>query len=438
MIHKFRLNPLKSGLHICIIYIGNYKGGNIMERIMLEKYADLLVRTGINVQKDQLLVVTTPIECAEFARIVTEKAYDAGAKEVIVRWVDEQSDRIRYNRASEAVFEEVPEWIVPYLEGYAKKGAAFLRIAASDPELMKDVDPKRIAKQNKTLSTALNTYRSMLMSNKNVWCVASIPTIPWAKKVFPGVSEEEAVAKLWDAIFKAVRVDQEDPVAAWTDHQNNLKKSLNFLNGHKFAQLRYKNSIGTDVVVDLPEKHLWFGGGDDHENGYTFIANMPTEEVFTLPHANGVNGKIVSSMPLNHNGNLVDKFELTFKDGLVVDFSAETGYETLKELLNTDEGAKRLGEVALVPYDSPISNQNILFYNTLFDENASCHFALGKAYPICVEGGDEMDLEALKAEGANDSLTHVDFMVGTSDLEIIGTTKDGKEVTVFKNGNFVY
>lgn len=409
-----------------------------MERVKLEKYADLLVRTGINIQKNQLLVVTSPIECAEFARIVTEKAYDAGAKEVIVRWLDELSSRIRYNRASEEVFEEVPEWLVPYLEGYAKKGAAFLRIAASDPEVMKDVDPKIIAKENKTLSQALEGYRSRLMSNKNVWCVASIPTNAWARKVFPDVSEEEAVQKLWDAIFKAVRVDEEDPVAAWKAHQNNLNERIAFLTENKFKALHYKNSIGTDVLVDLPEKHVWFGGGEESADGTQFVANMPTEEVFTLPHKDGVNGKIVSSMPLNHNGNIVDKFSLTFKDGLVVDFDAEKGYETLKELLDTDEGAKRLGEVALVPYDSPISNQKILFFNTLFDENASCHFALGKAYPICVEGGEDMDQEALKEAGANDSLTHVDFMVGTSDLSIVGIKDDGSKVTVFENGNFVY
>lgn len=409
-----------------------------MERIKLEKYADLLVRTGINIQKDQLLVITSPIECAEFARIVTEKAYDAGAKEVIVRWLDELSSKIRYNRASEEVFEEVPEWLVPYLEGYAKKGAAFLRIAASDPEVMKDVDPKRIAKENKTLSQALEGYRSRLMSNKNVWCVASIPTEAWAKKVFPDVSADQAVQKLWDAIFKAVRVDQEDPVAAWKVHQDNLNERIAFLTKNKFKALHYKNSIGTDVIVDLPEKHVWFGGGEESADGTHFVANMPTEEVFTLPHKDGVNGKIVSSMPLNHNGNIVDKFSLTFKDGLVVDFDAEKGYETLKELLDTDEGAKRLGEVALVPYDSPISNQKILFFNTLFDENASCHFALGKAYPICVEGGEEMDQDGLKEAGANDSLTHVDFMVGTEDLSIVGIKEDGSKVTVFENGNFAY
>ncbi len=409
-----------------------------MERIMLEKYADLLVRTGINIQKNQLLVVTSPIECAEFARIVSEKAYDAGAKEVIIRWLDEISEKIRFTKAADEVFDEVPEWVVPYLEGYAKKGAAFLRIAASDPELMKDVDPKKIARQNKVMSTALTAYRSRLMSNKNVWCVASIPTVPWAKKVFPESTEEEAVAKLWDAIFKAVRVDQEDPVKSWEAHQENLNKRLSFLNDHNFKALRYKNSLGTDVYVELPKAHIWFGGGDDSADGYRFVANMPTEEVFTLPHREGVNGKLVSSMPLNHNGNLIENFSLTFKDGLVVDFTAEGGYDTLKELLDTDEGAKRLGEVALVPYDSPISNQKILFYNTLFDENASCHFALGKAYPICVEGGDEMDEAALKEAGANESLTHVDFMVGTEDLEIIGIKADGSEIVVFENGNFSF
>lgn len=407
-----------------------------MEVKMLEKYADLLVRTGINIQEDQLLVLTTPIECADFARIVTKKAYGAGAREVIVRWVDELSDKIRFDMGKDEIFDEVHEWVVPYLEGYANKGAAFLRIAASDPELMKDVNPKRIARQNKAMSTALTTYRSRLMSNKNVWCVASIPTEAWAKKVFPELDTESAVEKLWNAIFKSVRVDEDDPVAAWSTHQSNLNKRLDFLNGHKFKSLTYKNSLGTDLVVELPQKHIWFGGGDEAEDGYVFVANMPTEEVFTMPHAEGVNGRVVSSMPLNYNGNLIEGFSLTFKDGLVVDFSAESGYETLKELLETDEGAKRLGEVALVPYDSPISNQKILFYNTLFDENASCHFALGKAYPINVEGGNDMTTEELKAEGANDSLTHVDFMVGTEDLEITGVTHDGQEITVFKNGNF--
>lgn len=402
----------------------------------IEKYADLLVRIGINIQPDQTLVIAAPIECADFARAAATKAYEAGAREVVMRWMDEKSQHIKYKMANDEIFDEFPEWTVEYFNHYADKDAAFLSISARDPELMKDVDPKRLARANKAGSVALEYYRSRMMSNKNVWCVASIPTEAWAKKVFPEATPEQAIEQLWDAIFKAVRVDQEDPVAAWKAHQSNLNEKLDFLNGHAFKALRYKNSIGTDVTVELPENHIWFGGGDAAPQGHTFVANMPTEEVFTMPKLDGVNGKIVSSMPLNYNGNLIEDFSFTFKDGLVVAYDAKKGKDVLTELLDTDEGAKRLGEVALVPYDSPISNQKILFYNTLFDENASCHFAVGKAYPTCVKGGEEMDKDALKAAGANDSLTHVDFMVGTEDLEIVGITANGEEIPVFKNGNF--
>jgi len=402
----------------------------------IEKYADLLVRVGINIQKDQTLIINSPIECAEFARTAAVKAYEAGAREVVMRWIDEKSTKIRYNMASEEVFEEFPKWAVEFFNGYADKDAAFLSISASDPELMKDVDPKRIGKQNKASSTALEYYRTRMMSNKNVWCVASIPTEAWAKKVFPEVTTEEAVDKLWDAIFKSVRVDQEDPVQAWRDHQVRLDEKLTFLNGNAFKAVKYKNALGTDVIVELPKGHIWFGGGDPAPQGHIFVANMPTEEIFTMPKADGVNGKIVSSMPLNYNGNLIENFSFTFKDGIVVDYDAEKGKDILKELLDTDEGAKRLGEVALVPYDSPISNQKILFYNTLFDENASCHFALGKAYPTCIKGGEDMSKDELLKAGANDSLEHVDFMVGTEDLEIIGIKEDGTEVKIFENGNF--
>ncbi|WP_350343364.1 aminopeptidase [Proteinivorax tanatarense] len=403
----------------------------------IEKYAELLVRVGTNIQENQILVINSPIECADFARTISVKAYEAGARDVFIRWSDEKSTKIRYEMANDEVFDEFPDWAKQQLNEYAEKGAAFLSIAASDPELMKDVNPKKISRQNKAGSIALEAYRTRLMSNKNVWCVASIPTEAWAKKVFPNVSVEKAVEKLWDAIFAAVRADQENPVEAWIEHQNNLNSRLQFLNENKFKSLKFKNSLGTDVVVELPKEHVWVGGGSKAPGGYDFIANMPTEEVFTMPKLDGVNGKVVSSIPLNYNGNLIDKFSLTFKDGLVVNYSAEKGEESLKELLDTDEGAKRLGEVALVPYDSPISNQNILFYNTLFDENASCHFALGKAYTGCVKDGDEMSKDELEKAGANDSLTHVDFMVGTEDLDIIGVKEDGEEIDVFNKGDFV-
>jgi len=403
----------------------------------LEKYAELLVRTGINIQEDQILVINSPIETAEFARLASIKAYESGAREVVIRWIDEKSSKIRFDMAKDEVFDEFPEWIRTMLEGYAEKGAAFLSIAASDPELMKDVDPKRMSRQQKVMGQGLEAYRTRMMTNQNVWCVASIPTVAWAKKVFPGVSEQEALNKLWDAIYKTVRVDRPDPVAAWEEHQQNLNKRLDFLNTHHFKALRYKNEAGTDVTLELPENHRWVGGGDKGPHGKVFFANMPTEEVFTMPKADGVEGTVVSSMPLNYHGNLIEDFRFTFSKGKVVDFDAREGKEVLQELLDTDEGAKHLGEIALVPFDSPISNQNILFYNTLFDENASCHFALGKAYPGCIKGGDELSKKALKEEGANDSLTHVDFMIGTEDLAIFGITDSGEEVPVFEQGNFV-
>ena len=405
---------------------------------LMEKYANLTVKTGINLQKGQTLVISSPIECAPFARAISQAAYEAGARDVIMNWKDELFSQIRFMQAPEEVFGEFPEWQKEFYLSYVKQGAAFISIAASDPELLKDVNPDRVAKVQKTSNLALKEYRERIMSNKNAWCVVSMPTKSWAKKVFPDLSEEAAVEKLWDAILKTVRVDTEDPIAAWDDHKDHLKVSAEFLNSHQFKALRYKNSLGTDLEIELPEHHIWLGGSEYTPEGIEFVANMPTEEVFTLPKKTGVNGKVVSSMPLNYNGNLIEKFSLTFKAGKVVDFTAEKGYEVLKKLIETDEGSCYLGEVALVPYDSPISNAKILYYNTLFDENASCHLALGKAYPICIENGKNMSKEELDQWEVNDSLTHVDFMIGTQDLEIIGTTAAGVVIPVFKNGNFAF
>ncbi|SHH60508.1 aminopeptidase [Clostridium grantii] len=404
----------------------------------LEKYARLLVKTGINIQKNGILVINTPIECAEFARIVAKIAYLEGARDVVMNWRDELFTKIKYTHAPEEIFDEFPEWQKEFYVSYALKGASFLSISASDPELMKDVNPDRMVRAAKASSAAIKEYRDRLMSNKNVWCVASIPTVAWARKVFPNMSDDEAVEKLWDSIFKSVRVDMEDPVLAWDTHKKNLKERLNFLNNNSFKYLKYKNSIGTDVKIELPEEHLWMGGSDYTPDGVEFIANMPTEEVFTLPKRDGVNGVVVSAKPLNFNGNLIEDFSITFKDGKIVDFKAEKGHDVLKSIIDTDEGSHYLGEVALVPYDSPISNSDILFYNTLFDENASCHLAIGKAYPINIKNGENLSKEELTAKKVNDSIVHEDFMIGTKDLEIIGIKENGEEITVFKEGNFAF
>lgn len=403
---------------------------------MIDKYARLLIETGVNIQQGQTLVLSCPIECSGFAHLLQTQAYKAGAREVVMRWIDDTSTRITYDLAPSEIFNEFPSWNKTFFDDYAAQGAAFLTIMATDPDIMKGVDPSRISRRAKAQSTALAEYRTAQMSNRHSWCVASVPTKAWALKVFPGLTETEAETALWHATFRSVRVDQDDPVEAWGLHQKALDAHLQILNDAQFSALRYRNALGTDLTVQLPANHIWFGGADDCTRGYRFMANLPTEEVFTMPHRHGTNGRIVSSMPLNHNGNLIDDFWFSFKDGVVVDYGARQGLSTLKELLETDDGAKMLGEVALVPHDSPISNQGILFYNTLFDENASCHFALGKAYPTCLQGGTDMNKDQLASAGANDSLIHVDFMVGTADLSITGIHTDGSEQPVFADGNF--
>jgi aminopeptidase len=409
-----------------------------MNKNLLEEYATLIVKTGINIQKGQTLVINSPIEGASFTRLIAQTAYQAGARDVVISWKDELFSKIRFINAPEEVFDEFPTWQKELYLSYVHQGAAFLSISASDPELMKDVNPERMVKAQKASTTSLKEYRERLMSNKNTWCVVSIPTSSWAKKVFPDLSEAEAVERLWEEIFKAVRVDTDDAVTAWEQHKAKLKTSMDFLNSNEFKSLHFRNSLGTDLIVELPENHIWLGGSEYTPDGIEFIANMPTEEVFTLPKKTGVNGTVVSSLPLNYNGNLIEQFSLTFKAGKIVDFNAKKGYEILKNLIETDEGSHYLGEVALVPYDSPISRTKTLFFNTLFDENASCHLAIGKAYPVCIKDGENLEKEQLEKLEVNDSLVHEDFMIGTEDLEIIGITSEGKEIPVFKAGNFAF
>ncbi len=409
-----------------------------MNKAALEKYAELAVKTGVNLQKGQILVISSPVDCAYFAREVAQVAYKEGAKDVVMNWRDELFSRIRYLLAPEEVFEELPEWRKEFYVSYARQGAAFLTIESEDPEIMKGVSPERIMKDNITTRTAVKEYRDRLMSNKNPWSIVAVPSPEWAKKVFPELTEADAVERLWGEILKTVRVDKEDPAAAWREHKENLKKHLDFLNSNNFKLLHYKNSAGTDLKVELPEGHIWLGGSEYTPEGLEFTANMPTEEVFTLPKKSGINGKVISTMPLSYNGSIIDGFAFTFKDGRIVDYTAQKGYDTLKNIIETDEGARYLGEVALIQVDSPISKSGVLFYNTLFDENASCHFAIGKAYSVCVKNSENMTEEELKSLGVNESLTHVDFMIGSRDLEITGITAEGKEVPVFRNGNFAF
>ncbi|KAB8125783.1 aminopeptidase [Gracilibacillus oryzae] len=405
------------------------------EQQLLEKYAELALKTGVNLQKDQALVINSSIEGVDFTRIVARKAYELGAKNVHINWTDDELTLLKFQHATEEVLTDIPAWQVEKHLDFAKDGAALLAIRSTNPDLLKDIDPAKVAKANKASGEAMKEFRQYTMNDRIPWSIISIPTGDWAQKIFPDKSKDDAIESLWDAIFKIVRVDKEDPVAAWEKHNQLLHQARAFLNKKAYRALVFK-SEGTDIRFELPEGHIWKGGSAEMTNGVSFNPNMPTEEVFTVPHKYGVNGKVTATKPLIYGGNMIDGFSLTFKDGKVVDFEAEKGYDTLKHLLDTDEGAKHLGELALVPHSSPISQSDLIFYNTLFDENASCHIALGKAYPTNVEGGSDMNEEELDQNGINDSLTHVDFMIGSADLSIDGETADGTLEPVFREGEW--
>ena len=402
----------------------------------LQEYARLLVRVGLNVQRGQTLVISSPVECAYFARLCAAEAYAAGCKEVVMNWHDDALGRMKYLYADDAVFDDVPLWRRHFFNDYAQEGAAYLAISASDPENLKGVDGSRIIRAQQASGKALKEFDRLQMCSGFPWCIASIPIPSWAKTVFSDDGEERAMERLWDAIFRAVRISGDGKaVEKWQAHLKTLHARMEKLNALKFKSLHYTNALGTDLTVELPEGHIWEAGNDVTLSGQEYIANIPTEELFTSPLKTGVNGVVYASLPLVHDGNIIDGFHFVVKDGKIVEARARQGEETLQAAIAVDEGASYFGEVALVPYDSPISNQKILFYNTLFDENAACHIAFGEAYP-CLEGGQKMSKEELKARGLNDSITHVDFMVGTPDLRIVGTTHDGREIPVFENGNF--
>ncbi|MED4028700.1 aminopeptidase [Priestia megaterium] len=403
----------------------------------IEKYAELAVKVGVNIQKGQVLNINADISSADFVREIAKKAYEAGAKSVDVDWHDDHLVRLKYEKADESVFNEFPAWKAQAREELVKNGGAVLSVISSGPDLLKGVDGKRIAAFQKVSGKAMKKFREAIQSDKISWSIVAVPSKDWAAKVFPDVPEEQQQEKLWEAIFKSVRVDQEDPVAAWEEHNASLHKKVDILNEKKFAKLHYK-APGTDLTIELPDKHIWVGAGSVNEDGNSFMANMPTEEVFTLPKKDGVNGQVTSTKPLSYAGNLIENFTLTFKNGKIVDVKAEEGEETLKHLIETDEGAKYLGEVALVPHQSPISQSNIIFYNTLFDENASNHLAIGSSYSFCLEGGKTMSKEELSQNGANDSITHVDFMIGSAEMDIDGIKANGTSEPVFRKGNWAF
>lgn len=408
-----------------------------MNETILRKYTKLAVEMGVNVQENQTLVINAPVEAAEFARYCVEAAYQAKAGYVFVRWVDDQTSKLSYQHANIERLKRVDDWVVSQYQTFVDEGACALSIYAPSPGLLADVDGDKIAEVSKAMQAAVSFYYTHMMANKTQWSLVSIPTAYWAQVVFPELPVAQAISKLWEAILYAVRVDADnDPVAAWQKHNQNLARINKKLNDYQFDALHFTNALGTDLTVGLVENHVWAGGSELAQNGAEFNPNMPTEETFTMPHRERTHGVVVATKPLNYQGKLIEDFTLTFKDGKVIKATAEKEQAALDALLATDDGSAYLGEVALISHDSPISNMNLLFYNTLFDENASCHLALGRAYPMNIKDGQAMDEAELKAKGMNFSLNHEDFMFGSADMKIVGLKND-EEVLIFDQGNFV-
>jgi len=408
---------------------------NAFER-NLEKYANLVVRIGANIQPGQVLLVESDIENAPLTRLIVRKAYEAGAKYVEVHWTDEAVTRIRFESAPDESFDYYPKWSADMMEQVAECGGAVLHIKVPNPDLYEGIDPWKVSASTKAAAIARQKYQGYVRNNTFSWCLIKAPTTGWAAKVFPEVPEEERIDVMWETIFKIARVEGDDPIADWHAHIKQLKTVQDKMNAKNYRKLIYK-APGTSLSVELPQGHIWLGGGEYNKDGIYFVPNMPTEEVFTMPLRTGVDGTVSSTKPLNLNGCIVDKFSLTFENGRIVDYKAEVGLEHLANLIATDEGASFLGEVALVPHDSPISNLNRIFYNTGVDENASCHLAIGSAYPINLQGGTEMSKDELLAHGGNVSLTHVDFMIGCAELDIDGELQDGTVEPIFRQGNWV-
>ena len=402
----------------------------------IARYADLLVRKGVNVKPGQEVAVRCPVERADFCRVLVERAYAAGAGHVTVLWDDDTISRLTYENVETAWFETTPAWQRAQLDGLAEAGACFIFVEGADPEALRGIDPAKPAAAAKARNTQCRAYRHGLDFNVNPWCIAGAPVAAWARHVFPGVEDEIAVYRLWCAILSVARADGDDPESAWELHDATFEKNLRFLNGHRFDALRYRSDNGTDLLVGLNPGGLWAGGRGETPEGHPFFPNIPTEEVFTSPDCERVEGIVHSALPLIHHGNKIDRFWLRFEAGRVVDFGAEVGYEALKSILDTDEGARRLGEAALISKNTPIRESGILFYDTLYDENASCHLALGIGFAECLEGGYDMSPEELRAAHVNGSATHVDFMIGTDDMDITGICADGTEVPVFVNGQW--
>jgi aminopeptidase len=402
----------------------------------LERLAEVAVHSGLGLAPGQELVITATLDAVALARCITKHAYKAGASLVTTLFTDEDSSLLRFRHGSDASFDAAPSWLYEGMAQAYRSGAARLAIAGNNPSLLSQEDPEKVSRVNRANSKAYRPALELIVRHEINWTIVACATPAWAKSVFPDLPQDEAVARLWSAIFAASRADQPDPVAAWKEHDAKLHARADYLNEKRYALLHFRGP-GTDLRVGLADDHLWLGGGTMAHNGRYCIPNMPTEEVFTTPHKDRVEGRVTSTKPLSYQGTMIEGISVRFEAGRIVDASATRGSEVLHKMIETDEGARQLGEVALVPHSSPIAASGLLFMNTLFDENAACHIALGQAYSTCLKNGDSLTPEQLSGRGANTSLIHVDWMIGSGKIDVDGITATGEPSPLIRAGEWV-
>ena len=402
----------------------------------LDKLAEVAVRIGLGLAPGQEMVMTATLDAVPLARRITEQAYKAGATLVTTLFSDEESALLRFRHAPDASFDAAASWLYEGMADAYRKGAARLAITGNDPSLLSREDPEKVSRVNRATSKAYRPALELITRHEINWTIVASASPAWAAAVFPDLPQDEALARLWEAIFAASRADQSDPVAAWKKHDANLHARADRLNEKRYSALHFRGP-GTDLRVGLADDHLWLGGGTTARNGRYCIPNMPTEEVFTTPHKDRVEGKVTSTKPLSYQGTMIEGISVRFQGGKIVEADAARGKQVLQKMIETDEGARRLGEVSLVPHSSPIAASGLLFMNTLFDENAACHIALGQAYSTCFREGDKITQEQLAARGANSSLIHVDWMIGSNHVDVDGVSSTGAAEPLMRGGEWV-
>ncbi|MGF2614371.1 aminopeptidase [Rossellomorea vietnamensis] len=404
----------------------------------LKKYAELAVRAGVNLQKNQLLIIHSDIQNAAFARLIQTAAYEAGSSNVFIDWTDEKSAKEFYLNAADRAIDHFPDWQADRFKEWNIAGAAYIHIISENLDVFKEVSTERISRFQKASRTKMKDHHGKIRSHEVRWCLVAVPCAAWAAKVFPNLSTEEAIQSLWKLILKGCRADRGNPIKDWEIHNRTFESRKKILNDSQFQALHFTNSRGTDLLVGLPKDHLYIGGGVKDKNGIPFFPNIPTEEIFTAPHKNKVNGKLAGTKPLIYGGSVIDDFYLIFKDGRITDYYAAKGQDVLQNLIETDEGTHYLGEIALVSNKSPLAQADTLFYNTLFDENTACHIGIGNASPSNIQNGINQSEEELKAAGLNTSLLLVNVTFGTEDMKVVGIKEGGTEVLLMKEGDFQF